>query len=97
MLIQAAVTRLGVDAAKLKAESGFDLSFDVAHRHLTGANGSAVDVHSAGFALRDPAIEFGPGHVQRVADHPEQRCIRIVSPSRLRCRRQFQSVSDLLF
>jgi hypothetical protein len=37
-----------------------------------------VDMHGAGAAQRPAAAEFGPGHTEHVAQHPQQRG---VSPS----------------
>src|SRR5690606_14514844 len=52
----------------------------VAHRANggdAGAHGGAVHVHRARSALGDAAAEFGTGHFQLVADHPEERGVRL--------------------
>src|SRR5712691_8518786 len=41
-----------------------------------GARGLAVDVDGAGSAERHAAPKLRPGHVQRIAEHPEQRHVR---------------------
>src|ERR1700756_5656934 len=40
------------------------------------AGGFAVDVHGAGSAQRHAAAKFGAGHVESVAEHPEQGHLR---------------------
>src|SRR4029077_15514595 len=40
-----------------------------------GAGGHAVQVHGAGAALGDAAAELRAGESQRVAQHPEERCV----------------------
>ena len=47
----------------------------VADRSLAGANGFAVDVNRAGAAQAGAATEFRTGHLQLLADDPEQRRI----------------------
>jgi len=42
-------------------------------RQLAGAHGDAVQVHRAGTALADAATILGAGHLEVVAEHPEQR------------------------
>jgi hypothetical protein len=48
-----------------------------AGRHDAGADRLAVDVDRAGAALGDPAAEFRAGQAELVAQHPEQRRIRL--------------------
>jgi hypothetical protein len=49
---------------------------DAGDRGDAGTRGFAVDVHGAGSAERHAAAEFGAGHVERVAKHPEQGHVR---------------------
>ena len=53
------------------------LPVDVADRDRAGAHRLAVDMHGAGAALRDAAAEFGAGQSELVAQHPEQRRLRL--------------------
>jgi len=54
-------------------DGGYFLSCHAGDGRDTGARGFAVDVHGAGSAQRHAAPKLRAGHVQRVAQHPEQR------------------------
>src|SRR3954453_8830125 len=69
-LVQSAVAGQPLDRRDL-------LGADRAYRHRAGARRGAVDMHGAGAALRDAAAVFGPGHPDRIAQHPQQRRARI--------------------
>jgi hypothetical protein len=59
-----------------KSFDGGDLLAErVADRSLAGSNGLAVDVDRAGAAETCAATEFGTGHLQLLANDPEQRRI----------------------
>ena len=45
--------------------------------HLAGAHRLAVEMHRAGAAQRHAAAELGAGQAERVAQHPQQGCLRI--------------------
>src|SRR5947209_10311157 len=49
----------------------------IADLRLTGALRLAVDMHGAGAALGDAAAEFRTGHIERIAERPEERHLRI--------------------
>ena len=67
----------GMKAVRRQALDGGDfLSGHAGNRRDTGTCHFAVDVHGASAAKRHTAPEFGPGHVQRVSQDPEQRHIR---------------------
>src|SRR5215470_8034519 len=59
-----------------KAFDGGDLLADrIAHLRLTGAHGFAIDVNRASTAQTSTAAELGAGHLQLLADDPQQRRI----------------------
>src|SRR5260370_36506702 len=52
------------------------LAGDAGDRRDAGTRGLAVDVHGTSAAEGYAAAELRTGHVQRVAEHPEQRHVR---------------------
>src|SRR6516164_2824168 len=50
---------------------------DRTDRQQARADRLAVDMHRASAALRNAAAEFGAGHTQHVAQHPQQRSIAV--------------------
>src|SRR5215472_12474722 len=64
----------GMIALGAEALDGRDLLADhIADRGLAGADRLAVDVNGAGAAQARTAAEFRAGHLQLLADGPEQR------------------------
>jgi len=70
---------------------GDSLAADAGDGRNAGARRFAVDVHSAGSAQRHTASEFRPGHIQDIAQHPEQRHIRTDIRQRLGFSIQLES------
>src|SRR5438876_5546747 len=58
-------------------ERGHLVSLDRAYRRDAGASGRAVDQHRAGAALRQAAAVFGAIELEIVAQHVEQRRVRL--------------------
>src|SRR3954465_15488906 len=57
-------------------DGGDLLAGDVAQGGLAGSHGFAVDVNRAGAAQAGAAAEFGAGHLQLLADGPQQWRVR---------------------
>jgi hypothetical protein len=61
-------------AADRQALDGGDLLADrVLGRGLAGTHGGAVEMHRTGAAQTGAATELRPGHLQMLADDPQQR------------------------
>jgi len=83
----AALSRLLIDEGLLQRvrlveraepfERGHLVSLDRAYRRHAGASSRAVDQHRAGAALRQAAAVFGAIELEIVAQHVEQRRVRL--------------------
>src|SRR5579862_9347467 len=66
-------------AVRRKAFNGGDmLAGDARNWRNTGADGLSIEMHRTGPAERHAAAELGAGHAQRIAQHPQQRCGRLI-------------------
>src|SRR6266545_3123066 len=63
--------------AREALDRGDGLVADARRRDAAGAQRQAIDEHRAGAALRDAAAIFGAGELERIAQHPEERRIRL--------------------